>query len=84
MRRGTSGLLLVLLLFAGIVIGGLAGEWLEGYKSLAWLGYGKTFGITSPVVVDFNVLVFTFGLTIKFNIASIIGILIAFIIYRKL
>ena len=84
MRRGTGYLPLVLILFAGIVIGGLVGEWLEGYKSLAWLGYGKTFGMTSPAVVDFNVVVLTFGLTVKFNIASIIGMLIAFVIYRKL
>ncbi len=84
MRRGTSGWALFLLVFAGIVIGGFVGEWLGGYQSFSWLAYGKTFGLVSPVVLDLNVLVITFGLTVKFNIASIIGIVIAFIIYRRL
>lgn len=84
MRRGSNGLGLFLLIFAGIVIGGFVGEWLGGYPSFSWLGYGKTFGLISPVVLDLNVLVLTFGLTIKFNITSIIGIVIAFTIYRRL
>jgi len=84
MRRGDSGWALFLLFFAGIVIGGFVGEWLGTYPSFAWLAYGKTFGFVSPMVLNLNVLTITFGLTIKFNIASIIGIIIAFIIYRRL
>lgn len=84
MRRGASGWALFLLVFAGIVIGGFVGEWLGVYQSFSWLAYGKTFGLVSPVVLDLNMLVITFGLTVKFNIASIIGIVIAFIIYRRL
>lgn len=84
MRRGASGWALFLLVFAGIVIGGFVGEWLGAYQSFSWLAYGKTFGLVSPVVLDLNMLVITFGLTVKFNIASIIGIVIAFIIYRRL
>ena len=38
----------------------------------------------APIVLDLGVLVLTFGLTIKFTIASIIGIIIAAIIYRLL
>lgn len=84
MRRGANGWALFLLIFAGIVIGGFAGEGLGVYPSFSWLAYGKTFGLVSPIVLDLNVLVLTFGLTVKFNVASIIGIIIAFIIYRKL
>ena len=80
MRKGAGGWALFLLMFAGIVIGG----WLGGYPSFSWLAYGKTFGLVSPLVLDLNVLVLTFALTVKFNIASIIGIVIAFIIYRRL
>ena len=43
------------------------------------LNYGKTFGLTSPVVLDLNVLVLTFGFTVRFNLAGIIGIIIAFL-----
>ena len=55
-----------------------------GVSALSWLSYGKTFGLSSPIVLDLGVLVLTFGLTIKFTIASIIGIIIAAIIYRLL
>lgn len=82
MRR--DRMTLILLLLAGLVIGGFLGEWLGGNPTFAFLNYGKTFGLTQPLVLDLNVLKLTFGFTVKFNLASIIGIVIAFIIYRRL
>ena len=38
----------------------------------------------TPIVVNLGLLVITFGLTIKITIASIIGVVIAIIIYRFL
>ena len=84
MRRDSGRLTLILLLLAGLVIGGFIGEWLSSYPTFSFLNYGKTFGLTSPLILDLNVLVLTFGLTVKFTLASIIGIVIAFIIYRRL
>lgn len=84
MRRDSGRLTLILLLLAGLVIGGFIGEWLSAYPAFSFLNYGKAFGLTSPLILDLNVLVLTFGLTVKFNLASIIGIVIAFIIYRRL
>ena len=84
MRRDSGRLTLILLLLAGLVIGGFIGEWLSSYPTFSFLNYGKTFGLTSPLILDLKVLVLTFGLTVKFNLASIIGIVIAFIIYRRL
>ena len=84
MRRDSGRLTLIPLLLAGLVIGGFIGEWLSSYPTFSFLNYGKTFGLTSPLILDLNVLVLTFGLTVKFNLASIIGIVIAFIIYRRL
>ncbi len=84
MRSGGSRLTLILLLLAGLVIGGFIGDWLSSYPTFSFLSYGKTFGLTSPLVLDLNVLVLTFGFAVKFNLASIIGIIIAFFIYRKL
>lgn len=81
MRR--DRLTLVLLLLAGLVIGGFIGEWLGGNPAFAFLNHGKTFGL-QPTVLDLNVIVLTFGFTLKFNMASIIGIILAFIIYRRL
>lgn len=73
---------LFLLLLAGIVVGGFIGSLTAGVPGLSWLNYGQSFGLSSPIVLDLGILVVTFGLSIKITIASIIGILIAIIIYR--
>lgn len=67
-----------LLILSGIVIGGFIGNLLP----LEWLNYGQSFGLSSPIVLDLGILCITFGLSMKITIASIIGIVIAIIIYR--
>ena len=62
--------------------GGFIGSLTEGVSFLSWLNYGQSFGFASPIVLDLGILVITFGLSIKITIASIIGVLIAIIIYR--
>ncbi|MBQ6886957.1 MAG: DUF4321 domain-containing protein [Lachnospiraceae bacterium] len=69
-----------LLILAGIVIGGFIGNLFPS----TWLNYGQTFGLTNPLVLDLGILCVTFALTIKITIASIIGIVVALIIYRFL
>ena len=44
----------------------------------------KRQGLESPIVLDLGLLVLTFGLQIQISIASIIGVVLAIIIYRKL
>ena len=73
----------ILFILAGLVIGGLLGNFASGISGLGWLAYGEEFGLMSPIVLDLNVLTLTLGLTIRINIASIIGVIIALIIYRK-
>ena len=79
--RKNNWILLVILL-CGIVLGGYLGTLAADVGALRWLAYGKTFGLTSPVVLDLGILVFTFGLTITINIASIIVMIIGIIVYR--
>ena len=83
-HTGKNNWALFLLLLAGIVLGGFIGYLTQETPGLSWLNYGQTFGLSSPLTLDIGVLVLTFGLTIKFNIASILGIVIAAIIYRKM
>ena len=73
----------ILFILAGLVIGGLLGELASNVDFLWWLSYGQSFGISTPLVLDVNVFTITFGLTIKINIASIIGVIISLFIYRK-
>lgn len=85
MSRGIAGKNnwgLFLLLLAGIVLGGFIGNLTAGVPGLGWLNYGQSFGLQNPIVLDLGILVITFGLSIKITIASIIGILVAIIIYR--
>lgn len=85
MARGISGKnnwALFLLILTGIVLGGFIGNLAAGVSWLSWLAYGQTFGLTSPLILDLGIMVLTFGLTIRITIASIIGVLLAILIYR--
>lgn len=75
---------LLLILLSGIVLGGFLGYLCRNISWLGWLNYGQTFGLSEPVVLDLGIIILTFGLTITINIASIIGIIIGIIIYKKL
>lgn len=73
----------ILFVLAGLVIGGLIGNLTANINGLSWLAYGEEFGLRDPIVLDLNVLTLTLGLTIRINIASILGVVIALIVYRK-
>ena len=75
--------ILLVFLLSGLVIGGLLGEFASKVDWLWWLSYGQDFGLASPIELDLNVIVLTFGLMFRINIASIIGMTIAIFIYRK-
>ena len=83
-RTGKNTWALFLLLLAGIVLGSFIAQLTSGVSALSWLSFGRDFGLENPVSLDLGVLVLTFGLKIRFTIASIIGIIIAAIIYRLL
>ena len=75
--------ILVLFILAGIVIGGLLGEIAKSINWLEWLGFGQEFGLENPVTLNLGVANITFGIMLKINIASIVGMAIAVFIYRK-
>lgn len=77
-----NGWVLLLLMLAGIVLGGLVATLTQNVAGLSWLSYGQSFGLDSPIVLDLGIMVLTFGLTIKITIASILGLVISAVIYR--
>lgn len=82
-KAGTkNGWVLLLLMLAGIVVGGFIGTLTQNIASLSWLNYGQSFGLDSPIVLNLGILIITFGLNIKITIASIIGLILAGVIYR--
>ena len=74
--------ILLVLMLAGIVLGGFLGTLTQNMESLSWLNYGQSFGLDSPIVLDLGIMILTFGLSIKITIASIIGLIVAAIVYR--
>ena len=75
--------ILLIFLLSGLVLGGLLWELAAKVDFLWWLSYGESFGLTTPIELDLNIITITFGLWFKINVASIIGMAIAIFVYRK-
>ena len=75
--------ILLVFLLSGLVIGGLLGEIASKVDWLWWLSYGQSFGISSPIELDLSVIRISFGLMLKINISSIIGMALSIFLYRK-
>lgn len=82
--KAKNGWVLLIMLLSGIVLGGFIGMLTANVSGLSWLNYGQNFGLQTPITLDMGLMVLTFGLSIHISIASIIGVVLAIIIYRKL
>ncbi|MDE7223067.1 MAG: DUF4321 domain-containing protein [Acetatifactor sp.] len=65
-----------------VLIGFVIGRFIGTYFSGSFLNYGQTFGLNNPIVLDLGFIILTFGLQIQITIASVIGVVIALIVYR--
>ncbi len=87
-EHGKNSWALLLLVLAGIVAGGFLGYLARDVSWLSWLNYGQEFSVGSSTngyfTLNFGVVVITFGLSIKITVASIIGVVISVLVYRKL
>ena len=81
-RGNKNGWVLLLLLLAGVVLGGFIGTLTETISALSWLNYGQSFGLDSPIVLNLGIMIITFGLNIKITIASIVGLILGGVVYR--
>lgn len=75
--------ILIIFILCGIVVGGLIGELASNVDFLWWLSYGETFGFSEPISLDLSVIQISFGLALKINISSIVGMILAIFIYKK-
>ncbi len=76
--------ILIVFILSGIVVGGLLGNLAGRVDFLWWLSYGETFGLSEPITLDLQVIQLTFGLMFEINISSIIGMVLAIFIYKKI
>lgn len=74
---------LLVFILSGLVVGGLLGQLASSVDWLWWLSYSQTFGLQDPIVLDLSVVTITFALMFKISVASIIGMLLAILIYKK-
>ena len=75
---------LLVFILSGLVVGGLLGQLASSVDWLWWLSYSQTFGLQDPIVLDLSVVTITFALMFKISVASIIGMLLAILIYKKI
>jgi len=84
MREGRNGWALVLILLAGLVIGGFIGYSLADLPFAGWLAYGQEFGISEPVGLELGIIKLQFGIMIRLNIAGVIGMLLGWLVYKRM
>lgn len=84
MKARTEPWMLVLMILVGAIIGSLLWSLITPYLPEVF-AKSITVGTTgAPVSVDLGVLSLTLGLTLRVNIGSMLGMITAFIIYRKM
>jgi hypothetical protein len=87
-KKTDSVIVLLVILILGTLIGSVVGEVIGSLAPGGWIeaifSKGVNPGLTPPAVLDLKVLTVTFGLTLRVNLASLLGIVLALFIYQKL
>ncbi len=80
MKKDNIFIFLIFLLI-GLIFGGILGDYLSKYAEI--LNYSKSIGINN-FNLDLAIFNLTFGFQMKLSLSSVIGIILAIVIYRKL
>ncbi|HYL79445.1 MAG TPA: DUF4321 domain-containing protein [Candidatus Acidoferrum sp.] len=87
-KKIDSVVVLLVILILGALIGSVIGEVIGTLFPGGFLekvfSKGLNPGLSPPAVLDLKVLTLTFGATMKVNLASLLGIVLALLVYRKL
>ena len=84
MKARTEPWMLILMLIVGAIIGSLLWSLVTPYLPEIF-AKSVTVGTTNtPLSVDLGVVNFTFGIILQANIGSMLGMIAAFVIYRKM
>lgn len=80
---GKSTAFFIFFILLGALTGSLLGEMLGDITALNFMKHVYTIGTGSPVTLNLGVFALSFGLNLNLNIMSIVGIIVAIILYRK-
>lgn len=69
---------LLIIVLIGFVLGGFIGNLFDN----SIINYSNTFGLDTPIVLNLGFIILTFGLKIQISIASVIGVIIALLVYK--
>ena len=89
MRNKRNPWVLVVFLLAGALIGGVAGEFLSRFTYFTWMsfggvdGYRDLFAFSMNPALDLRVLKFGFDVALGVNAGSILGMILAILIFIK-
>jgi hypothetical protein len=68
----------------GAISGSFMGEILaNNFSNLGFLGKAYSIGLKSPIILDLKVVELAFGFGFNINLMSIIGVILAIILFRK-
>lgn len=81
MGNGRSPWMLVILLLFGAIVGSIIGDVLG--STWAVLKQSKSIGLQPPITLDLYVFQVTFGFLFKVNLASALGMILAYVFYRR-
>ncbi len=73
---------LVLLLITGAIIGGFLGQYLSQF--FPFLQNNFPIGIKDPFFLDIGVLSLVFGFVVNINVAGVLGLILAVLVFLKI
>lgn len=76
-----KSLYLIVLIISALVLGGLIGMAAEGASYFNWLSYALSFAFEPGTFLDTDVLRLTIGFAMKINVAQVLLVLIAIVVY---
>jgi len=80
---GKSTAFFIFFVLLGALTGSLLGEMLANISALNFMNHVYTIGTASPVTLNLGVFALSLGVNLKLNVMSIVGIILAIILYRK-
>lgn len=81
---GKSTVLLWFLIFVGAVAGSLIGDTVgSNFDMFKFLKNSYAIGTNSPLALNLKILTVTIGISFNINIMTIIGVIMAIILYRR-